>query len=80
MKYLVATTSLLFAVSSFAASNDQVGKEIYQQACANCHAPAFSKALKAPAAFDKNAWAPRIAAAKAEAQKNLANIKRLMII
>ncbi len=32
------------------------GKRLYNQACANCHAPDKASAIKAPPAFDEKTW------------------------
>ena len=55
---------ILTSSSSFATENNSIGKTVYDNACAACHAPKYSKAIRAPAAFDKTAWANRLSGAK----------------
>lgn len=59
----------LFIASSVCLAND-LGKTTYDMACKNCHAPEFSKAIKAPTAFNKKQWDVRFEKAKIEAEKS----------
>jgi len=47
-----------------------LGERVYQSACITCHAPEKAKALKAPAAFDRKAWEPRIQNAERAMEKH----------
>ena len=60
----------------FAAAD--LGETTYEIACKNCHAPQFSTANKAPAAFDKEAWADRFKKAEAESKNNPSRYKTAM--
>ncbi|MBL7478941.1 c-type cytochrome [Legionella bononiensis] len=60
---------LLSLISTMSFSND-LGKKTYDIACQNCHSPKLATAIKAPAAFDKNAWQIRFKKAKTESEKN----------
>ena len=76
MKKLVCM--LTFSVVSTVCMADDLGKTTYELACKNCHAPKFSKAIKAPTAFNKKEWDARFAKAKIEAEKNPKQYKTAM--
>lgn len=70
MKNSLLLIALLATTCTFAATpKKDLGKFTYKIACITCHAPDRSKALDAPAAFDKNAWKLRIDNAKIAAIK-----------
>lgn len=68
MKRLLFTI-LLSAIHAVVLA-DNLGKKTYEIACKNCHASQLSKAIKAPAAFDKKAWDERFKQAKIEVKNN----------
>lgn len=70
--------SLLLSTLSAAVFADELGKKTYQIACRNCHAPEFSKAIKAPTAFNKKEWNIRFKHAAIEAKKDPAQYKSAM--
>jgi len=61
---MMATCSIAMA------KNHDLGEQTYNLTCKNCHAPEVANALKAPAAFNKEAWAKRINEAKLQAKQN----------
>lgn len=61
---------ILFSLASTQVLADTLGKTTYELACKKCHAPEMSKAIKAPAAFDKKAWDGRFQKASLEAKNN----------
>lgn len=63
--------ALPFTLMPFLVNADDLGKKTYEIACKNCHAPNLAKAIKAPAAFDKEAWDTRFKNAQLESDKNL---------
>ena len=76
MRNLLLTICCLL-VTAIVSAND-LGKNTYQIACHNCHAPQFATAIKAPPAFDKKAWKARFKQASMEAKKNPAQFKTAM--
>lgn len=71
MRFVACLLSLLFFMTTAFADNSttDTGKNIYQFACATCHAPDKAKFMKAPAAFNAQAWAPVMANAKTQIAK-----------
>lgn len=76
MKNLIGL--IAFSVISLNASAEELGKTTYKIACQNCHAPQLASGLKAPAAFDKDAWDTRILHAEMEAKNNPKRYKTAM--
>ncbi|KTD33661.1 putative Cytochrome c, class I precursor [Legionella moravica] len=69
---------ILFAFISTIACADELGKKTYDIACQNCHSPKLATAIKAPAAFDKNAWELRFKKAETESENNPSYFKTPM--
>lgn len=63
-------TIILFSILSTHALADNLGKITYQHACSNCHSPRLANGMRAPAAFDKQAWNARFKKAKIESRNN----------
>lgn len=76
MKHLLLICLLCIANTYVLADN--LGKTTYEIACKNCHAPQFATAIKAPAAFDKKAWAERFKNAKLEVKNTPSQYKTPM--
>lgn len=57
---------IIFSANAYAVNTatNSLGEKTYQHACVKCHAPNVAGALKAPAAFNKQAWQTRIQHAK----------------
>ncbi|QMT60941.1 cytochrome c5 family protein [Legionella sp. PC997] len=70
--------TILFSVICTSVLADDLGKNTYQVTCKTCHAPQFATGIKAPAAFDKEAWEIRIKNAELEVQKNPTEYKTAM--
>ncbi|KTD82240.1 c-type cytochrome [Legionella waltersii] len=68
--YKIIIVSLMAFFVSLSALADDLGKNTYELACKNCHAPNLSPAIKSPAAFDKKAWKTRFEQANQEAKTN----------
>ena len=68
---------VLFLATTGIQAND-LGQTTYNIACKNCHAPLLSKAIKAPAAFDKKAWNKRFENAALESKNNPSQFKTPM--
>lgn len=76
MKNLFWVTIFTAVFSTVQANN--LGETTYKIACQNCHAPKLAVGLKAPAAFDKNAWNARFKHAEIQAKKNPTQFKNAM--
>lgn len=61
-----------FLVSPVFASNhhNNMGEDLYVNACKTCHAADKATAIGAPVAFDKAAWKKRLAEAKQQAKQD----------
>lgn len=57
---LISNTTCVAATST----NENPGKALYQTTCKLCHAPEKAEAMKAPAAFNVEAWQQRFTLAK----------------
>lgn len=64
MKKVLLLALCLVASNGFAMTVKEQGQLLYKYACSTCHAANKAKGLGAPEAFDKKAWANRIANAK----------------
>ena len=69
-RYLLCIILSLFVQIAFTETEENLGKKTYELSCQNCHKPQLAKAIKAPAAFDKQAWQLRFQQAKKESEKD----------
>jgi cytochrome c5 len=70
--------ALLLSACTVLVYAEGLGKKTYQNACQNCHSPQLSKAIKAPAAFNRKEWSIRFKHAAREAKKNPTQYKSAM--
>lgn len=64
MKIKCLIVLAMFPLTAIATGQENLGKIVYEKACANCHSADKAKAINAPAAFDKKAWQMRFENAK----------------
>jgi cytochrome c5 len=74
---LIVAIFIACAINSVTFASEK-GKLIYTNSCKNCHAPDVSKAINAPAAFDKKIWDIRFKKAAIEVKENPNKYKSTM--